>query len=223
MDPTQASLNRLQQLIDLVDSTLRLPNSPRAFAIYLLGLLIVFVGAFLHVLVAAQIMQAEFTLAQLQEEYRSVEQQNGDLIFQIARSSNMARLHQEIASAGYVPVKDREYIFVSSPAIATDTLATTPVTPATTELAAQPAEITAAAQPEQASPVARTNTHGSQWVHWEEFWRDTLGMSAARTPELTLNAAPARASATTPNNFWAVWWEQASAQGEKLLEQIRGQ
>ena len=87
LDPTQASLNRLQQVIGMLDSSLRLPNNPRTFTIYLFGLVIVFAGAFMHVLVAAQIMQAEFTLNQLQEEYRSLEQQNGDIIFQIARDS----------------------------------------------------------------------------------------------------------------------------------------
>src|SRR3954470_9258099 len=73
VDPALASLNRIQQIIGLLDSTLRLPNTSRAFSIYLLGLGIVFVGAFLHIFVAAQIMQARFTLNQLQEEYRSLE------------------------------------------------------------------------------------------------------------------------------------------------------
>jgi hypothetical protein len=240
VDPARDSLNRLQQLVDAIDSTLRLPNSPRAFAVYLLGLFIVFIGAFLHVLVAAQIMQAEFTLAQLQEEYRAIEQQNGDIIFQIARDSNMARLHQEIVRAGYVPVKDREYIFVpptfasGEPGDTADTVAATDdpallaATPATMD-AAQKAAIVAATQPDLAATNTRTNTSSGQWARWEDFWRNTLGLTArelaesqtASTSAITASTATSLSSATP--NFWAVWWEQASEQGAKLLEQIRGQ
>src|SRR5262245_11239312 len=96
LDPAKVSLPRLQQLIGLVDTSLRLPSTPRAFIVYLLGLAIVFTGAFMHVMVAAEIMRAQFTLSQLQAEYTAIDQQNGDIIFQIARDTNMARLHDRV-------------------------------------------------------------------------------------------------------------------------------
>lgn len=247
LDPAQASLNRLQQVIGLLDNTLRLPNTPRAFAVYLLGLIIVFAGAFLHVLVAAQIMQAEFTLGQLKEEYSAIEQQNGDIIFKIARDTNMARLHQRVLEAGYVPVQEREYIFVPSVTIAqAATLAqgNSVNNPAAMSAAVAASDTALATQP-AAAVAPQTNEGGGQFALWEEFWAMTWRAAFGRsespsTPNVTTNvttnvanAAPksvanntqpaADQPATSSPNFWSVWWEQASDQGSKLLDQFRSQ
>ena len=219
IDPAQASLNRLQQLMGILDSTLRLPNTARAFSVYLLGLTIVLIGAFLHVLVAAQIMQAEFTLSKLQEEHLAIEQQNGDIIFKIARDTNMARLHQRVTQMGYVPAQEREYIFVeTSPS---DNLAsTTPPAPVVT------ANDAPANDPTQSAPSALSNTNvgGGQWARWEEFWSMTLRSATGNRAVPVSNPTVSKPQPTSANpNFWAVWWEQASDQGAKLLEQFNGQ
>jgi hypothetical protein len=247
VDPAQASLNRLQQVIGLLDNTLRLPNTPRAFAVYLLGLIIVFAGAFLHVLVAAQIMQAEFTLGQLKEEFSAIEQQNGDIIFKIARDTNMARLHQRVLEEGYVPVQEREYIFVPSATLAEAATLAQGISvndTATTALAATATQPAAAVAPQANEGGA--NKDGGQFALWEEFWAMTWRAAFGRselpsTPNVTSNlttnvaasAAPKSVAndaqptvaqpATTSPNFWSVWWEQASDQGSKLLEQFRSQ
>ena len=230
MDPTQESLNRLQQIIAILDSTLRLPNTPRAFAVYLLGLVIVFAGAFMHVLVAAQIMQAEFTLSQLQDEYLAIEQQNGDIIFKIARDSNMERLHQRVLEMGYVQAEKREYIIVAPDASPSENLAST-LTPETSAVEATALE---AAAPEtdviksgtQVNANVSANISGGQWTRWEEFWSTTLrsatGNTSAAPNTVSSQTKPASSAAANPN-FWAVWWEQASAQGSKLLDQFSGQ
>jgi hypothetical protein len=231
VDPAQASLNRLQQIIGALDSTLRLPNSPRAFAVYLLGLSIVLVGAFLHVYVAAQIMQAEFTLNQLREEYRSIEQQNGDIIFQISRDTNMARLYERVKAMGYVPVQEREFIFAPNEMVVTapegvENIASSTHPAATSEnapLAQAALEVTPAS--------TLGSSLGGQVGRWEEFWQQTLRAatgSVAAAPNVPAEQTPSKTTGSTQRsdatpNFWAVWWEQASEQGEKLLDQIRGQ
>ena len=239
IDPTQESLNRLQQIIGILDSTLRLPNTPRAFAVYLVGLVIVFAGAFMHVLVAAQIMQAEFTLSQLQDEYLAIEQQNGDIIFKIARDTNMERLHQRVIELGYVPAEKREYIIVApnSEHLAstftpeTSTLQATVVEAPALETAAVKSDAQASADVNatvggNVNATVGTNASGGQWARWEEFWSTTL-RSATGSPSAAPNPVSSQSSPVSPAptnpNFWAVWWEQASTQGSKLLEQFSGQ
>ena len=229
LDPAQ-SLNRPQQIIDLLDSSLRLPNSPRAFMTYLLGLIIVFAGAFVHVLMAAQIMQAKFELAQLQEEYRAIEQQNGDIIFQIARDSNMNRLQERVLAQGYVQVEEREYVFVAPQMLAgvenNSTVSNSTVSNSTEAQAANNEETPVASASTQATaaalPSAATaNIGAGQFAQWEEFWRmawlsapsANATMSQASTSQIS-NAAPA---------FWSTWWEQTTERGSKLLDQFRNQ
>jgi hypothetical protein len=234
LDP-QVSLNRLQQLIGVLDSSLRLPNTPRAFMIYLAGLAIVFAGAFLHVLVAAQIMQAEFTLSRLQEEYRAIEQQNGDIIFQIARETNMARLQERIIAQGYEPVRDREYIFLPSESLADVEMAESStqanVAPGA---ASNQAAFTAFAAPSlPAVNLPSINLDGSQFARWGEFWNTTwraasanAGVSAAPSSSTSsttsIAASRATVSSATPSS-WTTWWEQVTDQGSKLLDQFGSQ
>jgi hypothetical protein len=240
-DPTQPSTNGLRQLVGLVDSTLRLPDSPRAFAVYLLGLCIVFIGAFLHVLVAAQIMQAEFRLNQLREEYRIIEQQNGDIIFQIARDTNMQRLHERVLARGYVPVQEREYLFPSSTALAK---LKSPIAPATEAVAqgtiSAETEPVQAVAPQAAVQASLTENLGGQFARWEEFWYSTwraatgrppitpstvtTGLSADISADISADLSAGSAQISKSNtNFWAVWWEQASEQGSKFLERFSSQ
>jgi hypothetical protein len=219
LDPAQVSLNRLQQMIGFLDSTLRLPNNPRAFMVYLVGLAIVFAGAFMHVLIAAQIMQAEYTLNQLQEEFRAIEQQNGDIIFQIARDTNMARLQERVVAQGYVPVQERAYVFVPSEMVADTGILAEEYVAKTVESVAQPA----------AAPTPATlnaNQDNGQFARWEEFWNTTWrsaiggGVVAASSVAPSTSSDPTQPAPTT-SDFWSTWWEQATARGAKLLEQFR--
>jgi hypothetical protein len=232
---SQSSLNRLQQLIGVLDNSLRLPSTPRAFMIYLAGLVIVFAGAFMHVLIAAQIMQAEFMLNQLQEEYRAIEQQNGDIIFQIARETNMARLKEQIIALGYEPVRDREYIFLPSESLAdvelvedsaqANAVSGIDADPAT----ANPPELMAFASPN----LPAIHWDGSQFARWGEFWNTTWRSAPGSRANTSDSAAPsiitsmaagsANASSAMPSQWttqWTTWWERATDQGSKLLDQF---
>jgi hypothetical protein len=234
---TQGSLNRLQQIIGLLDSTLRLPSTPRAFMVYLLGLAIVLAGAFLHILVAAQIMQAEFTLAQLQEEYRAIEQQNGDIIFQIARDTNMARLHERVVSQGYGPVQEREYVIARKMPVAKASTDATVAESSAQAIAPAATDAPLAASEPVIAPTPVTTMIGGQFARWEAFWtaqwQSTFGNAstpAASTPNTqNVNNTAAEVVATDARptngstNFWSVWWGEASEQGTKLLEQFSSQ
>lgn len=246
VDPALASLNRLQQIIGLLDSTLRLPSTPRAFAIFLLGLGIVFAGAFLHIFVAAQIMQSQFTLHQLQEQYSALEQQNGDIIFQIARDTNMTRLHDRIVAQGYVPVQAREYVYVpdrSAPIAAAPgaTEATVQANPADgpaananadTNDAGQNAPVAVVSAPTVAR-AAVTNSGPGQLAKWGDFWnsiwqsasgaKTTASVSAVSGSLRANQSQPANDNTNGNANFWAVWWDKATEQGSKLLTQFHGQ
>jgi len=245
-DPAFASLNRLQQIFGLLDSTLRLPSTPRAFAIYLLGLGIVFAGAFLHIFVAAQIMQSQFTLHQLQEQYSALEQQNGDIIFQIARDTNMTRLHDRIVAQGYVPVQAREYVYVpnrsaliaAAPSAAGATTQANPAdeptvntdvnTDADTNNGGQNAPIAAASAPTVAHTTV-TNSGPGQLAKWGDFWNSIWQSASGAKTTATVTAVSGSLHANQGRpanenaNFWAVWWEKATEQGSKLLTQFHGQ
>jgi hypothetical protein len=218
LDPAQVSLNRLQQMIGFLDSTLRLPNNPRAFMVYLVGLAIVFAGAFMHVLIAAQIMQAEFTLSQLQDEFRAIEQQNGDIIFQIARDTNMARLQERVVAEGYVTVQEREYVYVPS-----EIPADTGILAA--DKAVKP--VASAAQPVATPATAnfRATQEKGQFARWEEFWNTTWrsatssGVAASSSP--SVSTASTSISDLPAADFWSSWWEEATSRGAQLLEQFR--
>lgn len=219
LDQAQLSLNRLQQLISLLDSSLRLPNTPRAFMIYLLGLIIVFAGAFMHVLIAAQIMQAEFTLTQLQEEYLTIEQQNGDIIFQIARDTNLMRLQERVAAQGYVPVQERQYVFVPADALMdSDVLAN-----ASADMPAQSAVAQPAIAAKAAAPLGSANLDAQismgQFARWEEFF----GIRGSAPSAASSAISGAAGVSTDAPAFWSTWWEQTTARGSELLNQFRNQ
>jgi hypothetical protein len=232
--PAHASLNWLQQIIGVLDTSLRLPNTPRAFAIYLAGLVIVFTGAFMHVLMAAQIMQAEFRLNQLQQEYRTIEQQNGDILFQIARDSNMARLKERVVAHGYVPVQEREYVFIPTKSLTGSGTAAEITSQANTGIrtdtsannhTANSATSNHVTEPAVAVPssinMATTNLEGGQFARWEEFWNMTWRSATGASVNASSAANSAQTANTTPS-FWSAWWEQATENGAKLLDQFRG-
>jgi hypothetical protein len=222
LDQAQLSLNRLQQLINLLDSSLRLPNNPRAFMIYLLGLSIVFAGAFVHVLIAAQITQAEFALTKLQEEYRSIEEQNGHIIFQIARDTNLMSLHARVVEQGYVPVQEREYVFVPADTLLdSSALANAEQNKAAQPTVSQPATAAqATALMNSINSDAQTNI--GQFARWEEFFAVGTNPNAALTSASNTGVSNTGASIDTPA-FWSTWWEQTTARGSELIKEFSAQ
>ena len=157
-DANPAAWQGLARLIDTLDRYLRLPSTPRAFMLYLAGLILVFTGALLHVTVAAQVMAAKIELADLNRQYALIEQQNGDLIFRISRHSNVMRLQEQAAGLGYVPATEREYIFVPSESAPAMAAAPTPST-------AQPAPVVTTPS---TTPVTERSGQ-APWRAWSEY------------------------------------------------------
>ena len=153
------ALQGLGRFIDTLDRYLRLPSTPQGFMLYLAGLTLVFTGALLQVLVAAQIMAAKIELAALESEIALIEQQNGDLIFEISRYLNFGELQVQALSMGYGPATAREYVFVEEPA---------PLAAAPASAAEPPAPLTPAATPPTASPATMPGDQ-APWRAWSAF------------------------------------------------------
>jgi hypothetical protein len=172
------ALPGLVRLIDTLDRALRLPSTPREFLLFLAGLVLIFTGALLHVLVAAQIMAAEIQLNALDQQAALIEQQNGELTFQIARESNIMELQAQAVSQGYGPATQREYVFVQQPA---------PVVAASSVPAQPLAPSTAVATTPAPSP-ATTPADQAPW----RAWSDLLGLPAPSGWTQADAGAPAR-------------------------------
>lgn len=210
---TALSLNRLQALLDIFDRYLRLPNTPRAFSLYLAALLLVSAGATLYVSLAAKILETQVQLTRMEQQLATAEQQNGDLLWQIARDTNMQTLHTRIEAAGYIPVKEREYVTVSSD------------------------PLPLAAQPDAVAPVAHTlSAPAAQRAPsaWQAFfaqrWHTTPSIALPAVLPTALPATlrssqvslPAASDGNPAADRWRLWWEQTLARGAELVHQVAG-
>lgn len=196
-----ASLGRLQPLVDILDRYLRLPDSPRAFFLYLAALILVSSGATLYVVIAAQILQAEVQVARLEQQLAGVEQQNGDILWKIARETNMAHLHARITALGYTPIQQREYIIVTEDAA-----------PLAVQPQAEPA-------PQVLSPASVAQRPPAAWQSFfAQRWR------AASTPALTTGQIrlPVASEADPAADTWRLWWEQTLDRSAAMLQQFAG-
>lgn len=196
---TQVSLNRLEQIIGFLDKSLRLPDNPRTFSIYLAALMVIFAGAFMHVLVAAQITQARYKLGELDQEYMVIEQENGDLIFKIADASNLARLYTQATAQGYGLPESREFVFLEP------------------EVAALPAAEIAAVEPAPAPVEVPVDQAPLQ--SWRDFWLRTWMPDAVQPAP---SAATQTAVAVDVGSAITTWWDQTTTRAGDLFEKLLG-
>lgn len=203
-DPA-ASLNRLPALVDVFDRYLRLPNTPRAFALYLAALLLVSAGATLYISLAARILEAQVQIARMEQQLATVEQQNGDLLWQIARETNMQTLFTRISAAGYVPVKEREYV-------------TVPADFAPAAAQPSPAGPDTSAAPALAAPPATQHPPAAWQAFFAQRWHAPL--PATLTPRQV--SLPAASGANPSADRWRLWWEQTVAHSAEFLQQASG-
>src|SRR5690606_20832640 len=201
IDPAAESLSRLHEWVGALDRYLRLPNSFQAFSVFLLGLLLVFAGAMLQVWVAARIMQAEYKLASLEREYIAIEQQNSELLFMIARDTNLNRMRERAVAMGYVPIDAREYVVIQPESL--------PIAQT-------------AAQPEAAHAPMQAQTNGETLpLHqWERLLRGevTWERPAATQPARDWAASTEQPAASGVG--WQVRWQQLVEQGRQLFTKM---
>lgn len=98
-----------------LDPGLRLPGTPRALAVYTLVVGIVCTALMLHVMLSAQIMQAEVRIHSLQSELDTINRQNDEILWQIARATNLTRIQERALALGYVPIRTRQYVVMPAP------------------------------------------------------------------------------------------------------------
>jgi hypothetical protein len=108
--------------------TITLPNNPRSFLLFLLGLSVVCIGMTMQIMLSIQIWQTTARIDKLKAEYQAIEQQNTAIVWEIAQKSTLESVHQRAQALGYKVVPDRYYILAPGP---TD-LATTNLHPSST-------------------------------------------------------------------------------------------
>lgn len=174
VQPVAPSLRQVTGWVDSLDRAIPLPNSLQSFSIFLVGLILLTAGAFLHVYLAVQVLEAKVQVEQLRKEIVALEQLNGETIFAIARETNLVRLQEQVVAHGYVPIQDRAYIVPPAKPIAQQ--------PAP---ALEPLPVAA-----QALPAAQPN-----WRSWEAF----LGLGDASVSPTTVST---RTSLTGSWSSW---------------------
>jgi hypothetical protein len=202
-------LGRFDAMVAALDLGLRLPATPRALAVYTLVVGIVCTALMLHVMLSAQIMQAEVRIYTLQSELDTINRQNDELLWQIARATNLTRIQERALALGYVPVR-RTY--VEMPAQPSLTVATAGA-PATTAAPDAGAFVQIpSAQPWVVAAV----------VAWWQSVKPSFDFGWATQPAAQPAAAradDAAAAAVDATPSWQAWWDHLLEQGAAKAQQ----
>ncbi|MEX1018329.1 MAG: hypothetical protein WDZ49_01645 [Litorilinea sp.] len=112
-DPAQGPLhrrrNRLERMVEGMERALPLPTSPRGYLLYLCWLVLIVGGMGILTLMSAQIMQARMELRTLRAEHTLIQQRNSELVWLIARETNLERVRRRLAGKGYIAAGDLDY------------------------------------------------------------------------------------------------------------------
>lgn len=194
IDPAFVSLSRLQHLTDILDRYLRLPNDFRSFALFFAALMLVFAGAMLQVLLSAQILQARVEQRHLKQELALIQQQNGDIVWQIARETNMAQLQARVLERGYQPLDAREYLVVAPEPVAAAAVFEAAPTASTAPVATAAPALVAGTAPSRQAPA------------WEEFF--TFRWHTSQEGPLPQAASIPTQGDDSVADQWLRWWQQ---------------
>jgi hypothetical protein len=162
--PHAGSLRTLKRLFRAVPL-------PRTGLDYLLWTLIMAVVAglvSLQIWISLQITQAEQALVGLQQEYRLIEQENAEILWQISQFTQLERIQFESQRMGYVPALKREYRWVQPVA------ATMPEDSSTPLAALQTPSLRAASSTAQVNPW-----YMHYWQRFQSWWKprqESIGM-----------------------------------------------
>jgi hypothetical protein len=236
-DTLSPTRNRIARIIGFLDNSLRLPDNPRAFGLYLVALLVIFIGAFLHVLMAAQIMQTRYTLSSLEREHVNLERENGNLVYVISTYLNQGRLYTEAGNQGYITPELRTFVVREAPAVAQSL----PETATATSAGVTATEIAVVAEadttlPIRPAPAAQPDAERAVWQSWGEFWVRMWRPATRADQPVATQPAPDRLSgsrADAPGELPAAflqeanarlttWWQQSTTRAELLFEQMVG-
>jgi len=159
------------RLIDGLDRAIPLPSTPRTFLAYLAVLSIIAAGMLLQVSLSAQILQARVEVDRLLEVHDSIQSRNAELVWEIARRTNLEQIQQAAYAQGYRPITQRQYVFVP----------TEPhVLPAAVEAAPAPA-VSAALPFDHDKPARAAATpmpEGRDLAQWWQPWQERIETTA---------------------------------------------
>jgi len=158
-----------------------LPSSLRHFLFFVLAVGLVCTAMTMQILLSIQIWQTTAKVERLKAEYRTIEQQNTALVWEIAQKSTLENVQQRAAALGYSVALNRHYVAAPQPhalaSLERSTTAATAVVSAdqTTQAALQVG--TADLVPETGF-LKRLQGAGqavTQW--WQEQWQKVLRKS----------------------------------------------
>jgi hypothetical protein len=166
-----SSSGATDRLIDSFDRAVPLPSTPRAFLAYLAVLALIAAGMLLQISLSAQILQARVEVERLQEVHDNIQSRNAELVWEIARRTNLEHIQQAAYAQGYRPITRRQYVFM-------------PAAPQTLPVSVQEASLPAtlpASQFAQAKPVRAAATpmpEGRDLSQWWQPWQERIEMTA---------------------------------------------
>jgi hypothetical protein len=199
---TRTPLLGLAQWIASLDRWAPLPATAQGFFLYSLGLIFLVLVAVSHVYLSAQILQAEVQLKELQDQYALVDQQNSELIWQIARETDLVRLQKRIDALGYIPAAEHRYVTV----------------PAAGGLATAPAATPESTQTGALAGLRRVDLWGQLTAYL------SAGASGDKAPTFVQSRAdrptvPTRRG-SQPHEWWRNWWQQVWRQSAGTLQRL---
>ena len=159
------------RLIDGLDRAIPLPTNPRSFLVYLAVLSIIAAGMLLQVSLSAQILQARVEVNRLQEVHDNIQSRNAELVWEIARRTNLEHIQQAAYAQGYRPITQRQYVYVP----------TEPqVLPAAVEVAPAPAVSPRSPfdQDKPARAAATPMPEGRDISQWWQPWQERIETTA---------------------------------------------
>ena len=174
---TQPSIDRMGGAIDVLDRSIPLPGSPRSFLFYLSVLSLIATGMLLHVLLAAQILQARVEVQQLKEVHGSIQNQNAELVWEIARKTNLEHIQQVAYASGYRPTNRRQYVVM--PAAVNQSPAQAAAAPFA-EMPKAPQRIDARPASAAATPMPEGRELAQWWQPWQERIEDAVTLLLER-------------------------------------------
>jgi hypothetical protein len=227
--------SRLERMVHGIDRSLPLPTTPRGYLLYLCGLILITGGMGILTLMSAQILEAKAHLRQLTAEHEKLQQSNSELVWLIARESNLERIQRRLAGKGYVAVTDVEYVVLGGAEPLVPAVVQAPTQPETTTppaLAALPAAMVESHAPRPELSLSASNTTAwndapAGWLHalsegfgrWEALFAQsglTQGLerpaASTRSQNSTTQMPGAQDFASTPNGV------DASSTGSQAFE-----
>jgi hypothetical protein len=139
------------------------PETPRAYALLVLGLLVLAGTMAIHVLLSAELMRLQLQLNDVNDKIAQVQRLNDNLVYQIADHSALDAVHAAALEQGYVPMEKPAYVVRERAASALP--------------AAQPA--LAPAGSGEGPPALPAEAVGGWREWWADYWREVRSSGGA--------------------------------------------